>query len=822
MRSPAEHNADAVAAAPTDLTADEALSLLRAGEADFDSGRLDSAAGKFERLIAAGLLDEWAHFFLGRVHREAGRQDEALAAFDAAIARDRTLFWAHYERLRMHARRNAAADLLGALARDLVAIDWLPMQAEHVEAVSGVAHRLWDEGDRALGGKLLARLWPSEALDQLALNRIVEAHVDVAAARGAAARLASGEKLNEATLRLLADHHQRTGDLDGEIAILEKRRAAAPKDFQTWLGLVRSYAKKGDRERAAATLAAGNDFPARQQTFVRLIMSLELGDVEPAFHEFRTHARLYAEVPKFPGIRLAYQLGDMFDTPRRNEVLALIDGAYPDDQDVALVKVNAAMRDQRWDDARALFEHAFPDLEGKPQSVRLTHIDILAFSGRLEEAATLLEAERVDGRVPPSFLRSTLRILSELDRWNDVFDVGLAHLGEDTSFEHFLSVMIRAARKTGRETALFDGLLALPRPLKRQQLDALHAVMEDLAEQGQQDIVSRIGDLPLPYERQHRIELKLRVAAGVAAGAVEKDLCIFYCADKNYLMPALVSLTALALSNVSITRRAVFNIVVDSDVVPLAQEATRALARRLGLAIEVTDAATIVSSADRLRTSYGIFTGGQQLALAAYYRIFFARHVVDQKRFAQALYIDADTIIRSGLDELFAIERKEPLLARYETDRPEVRHATQVHGLKGRYFNSGVLRFDLNHPDLPKLLDDAIAAAIDPDVQLIFQDQCALNIAFDTRMSELPERFNYFNPPSVSGDDISQTDAVIVHFLDRPKPWDSLYRRRAREWFEWYDLVQMLRQDLPEALAAPIAGEEEPKRRGLLGGRRWF
>jgi lipopolysaccharide biosynthesis glycosyltransferase len=123
-----------------------------------------------------------------------------------------------------------------------------------------------------------------------------------------------------------------------------------------------------------------------------------------------------------------------------------------------------------------------------------------------------------------------------------------------------------------------------------------------------------------------------------------------------------------------------------------------------------------------------------------------------------------------------------------------VRHATEVHQLKGRYFNSGVLRFDLTDPELPGLLDKAIAAAIDPEVTLIFQDQCALNIAFDTKMAELPERFNYFNPPSVSGDGISATDAVIVHFLDRPKPWDSLYRRRAREWFEWYDLVQTLRQ----------------------------
>jgi lipopolysaccharide biosynthesis glycosyltransferase len=761
---------------------------------DFNARRLAAAAVGFGRLTSSPDLGGWAHFYLGRIH--AGGEDQAAAAraFETAIAADPTLFWAHYERTVLARTQNAPAETLVAYVAGMSAAPWETLAEHHVRELEAVAHALWDQAREREAVELLTRLWPSAALGRLALVRLVEKGSDRKIQDEAVDRLQGAADLDETALRVLSAYFQTHGEVDREVAALERSFRAKPADFQTWLGLIRAYAKSGDRQRTSATIANGKTFPPKQRLFVTLIAHLELGDLDDAFFAFRDHCRLYSEVPKFPGIRLAYLLSDLFEVPRRDEVLGILRTFFPGDKDVALVLINAAMRDQRWDAARALFDDHFAGAANLPQNVRQAHVDILAFSGQLDEAARLLEAERIDGRLPVPFLRSTIRILSELDRWQDVFETGLHQLGDDHSFQHFLSPLIRASRKVKTSERLLDGLLALPQPLKPQQLEAIHAVAEDLAEQGDTTVLTRIEGVELPFERRHRIELKLRGRAGPAP--VEKDLCIYYCADQNYLMPALVSLTALAMSNVSITRRAVFHLVVDADVVPFAREAGGAIAQRLGLSLEVTDASTIVSSADRLRTSYGLFTGGQQLSLAAYYRIFFARWLVDQQRYAQALYIDADTIVRSGLDELFATENGVPLLARHETDRPEVRHATAVHQLKGAYFNSGVLRFDLAHPALPELLDKAIAAAIDPNVNLIFQDQCALNIAFDLNMAPLPDRFNYFNPPNVSGDGISASDAVIVHFLDRPKPWDSLYRRRAREWFEWYDLVETLRQGM--------------------------
>lgn len=767
-------------------------SAFDAAVADFEAGRLAPAAAAFETLTGSPKLAGWVHFYLGRIYSDEADQSRALHAFDAAVAAEPTLFWAHFERTVLGSSLGVPDLRLSNYVARLHDVPWEPLQPQHVRELEKVGHALWERGDRDAGARLLSRLWPSTELSPYALVRIVEMGVDRDVQRQAADLLHGRTDLDGTALRVLSEYHQRHGQGDRAIASRERAFELKSYDFETWVGLVRTYAGNGERERAFATIAQADQFTEKQRQYATLVAQVELGDIDDGFQSFRSYCRLHGEVPKYTGIRTAYRLADMFDVARRDEVVGLLTAHHPDDRDVALVLINAAMRDQRWADARAAFEAKFGDGADTGQDVRLARIDVLAFSGELDEAAKLLEAERVDGVLPPAFLRSNIRILSEMERWPEVLETGLAQLGDEVSFPQFLSVLVRAARKLDASERLLDALLALPRPLAPERLAAIHAVAEDLAEQGR-DVLARLDGIDLPFERRHRIALKLRTQA--APAPVEKDLCVYYCADEAYLTPALVSLTSLAMSNVGVARRAIFYLVVDADALERAEAASAALGQRLGLAIEVVDAATVVASTEGLRTGYGLFTGGQQLALAAYYRIFFARWLVEQKRFGQALYVDADTIVRSGLEELFAVEHHAPIMARRDDDRPEVRHATELHGLQGAYFNSGILRFALDHPELPALLDRAIAAATDPAVELIFQDQCALNIAFDTRVADLPDKFNAFTPPSVSGDGISVAEAVIVHFLDRPKPWDSLYRHPAREWFEWFDLVETLRQE---------------------------
>jgi lipopolysaccharide biosynthesis glycosyltransferase len=267
---------------------------------------------------------------------------------------------------------------------------------------------------------------------------------------------------------------------------------------------------------------------------------------------------------------------------------------------------------------------------------------------------------------------------------------------------------------------------------------------------------------------------------------------MFFCIDASYLMPALVSLVSLATSNPLLAQSSVASFVVDGTIIDTARPWLRQIATSLGLTVELIAASQVVPSNAALRTGYGLMTGGRSLSTAAYYRIFYAKHLASMGRFREALYIDADTIVRPGLRDLFDIDMTQPLMARLDQDRAEVRRAVQLHGLSKGYFNSGVLRFDLRHKDLPRLLDRAIADANDPSVPLIYHDQCALNRAFDGRVDVLPARFNAMLRSDTSADGLAPSEAVIVHYLDRPKPWDSMYRPAANEWFDWLGRVVAL------------------------------
>ena len=57
--------------------------------------------------------------------------------------------------------------------------------------------------------------------------------------------------------------------------------------------------------------------------------------------------------------------------------------------------------------------------------------------------------------------------------------------------------------------------------------------------------------------------------------------------------------------------------------------------------------------------------------------------------------------------------------------------------------------------------------------RLTFHDQCALNLAFSGRVASLPESFNHYVRPAIATS--MGNDAVVAHYLERPKPWDALY-----------------------------------------------
>jgi lipopolysaccharide biosynthesis glycosyltransferase len=763
--------------------------ILRDSEQAYAAGDLALAERGYQELARRGAYTAWTAFALGRIARDRDDTAAATAYFRTAMAQQPDLIWARYELIALLLREHAPPGEIADAIQPILATNLDQFGQQHIETLEQAAHRLWDRGNPELATEFLLQLWPTGWLQQLGLGRLVERGTAPEIREEAADRLLSSGMVHPAIARVMGHYLIELGRNDDAMPLLEQHWRTHREDFDSYLLLVRHYAQTGQRALLHSLLAWREEFDAKRQSLVNLHVAIESGEAERAAQLLATHRATFDDVPEDVAVRLAYMMGERDERTGRDQIIEILRGQDSDSVELALVELNSALADHRWHDALALFQARLANIPDPRENVRLARLDVMAFNGMHAEAADLLALEALEGRYPPVFRRAAIRILAELGRWGEVFEAGLDGLAGEDSFDEFHGLVVRAARALGRETGLLDALLALPRPLLPAQLRATLALTEDLAAAGDDQILARLRDIAVPPERLDRIAIRRAPAPSLAP---RDGPTIFYCADGNYLKPALVSLTSLCVNNPRLAQQAGFALVLDSKAVDAARPQVARLARRLGIALELVDAASIVPSQQDLRTNYGLFTGGRSLASSAYYRIFFARFLAGRQTAGEALYIDADTLVRAGLDPLFELPLDQPLMARADADRAEVRYASILHGLQSPYFNSGVLRMDLADPQLIPLLDAAIEHAQDPQVELVYHDQCALNRAFNRRTCPLPDRFNYLLSTDRSGDAVPPDEAVILHFLDRPKPWDSMYGVTAREWFSYYRMVQAL------------------------------
>ena len=255
---------------------------------------------------------------------------------------------------------------------------------------------------------------------------------------------------------------------------------------------------------------------------------------------------------------------------------------------------------------------------------------------------------------------------------------------------------------------------------------------------------------------------------------------LLFCTDANYLIGVCIALSSLFRNNIGAASRYEVMIFCADDVMGLAREVIGKIAVSFGASIIVRSSAELAVDGAALRTDYGHFGPGHSLPGAVYHRIFATDLMMREGAKGRLLYLDADILVDWDLDSLLNFDLKgAPLAARLEdTGAPAVRRATRKLGVEpGKYFNSGVMLFDLDHPGLSAGLARAMDAALNAQEMLTFQDQCALNLAFRDRFAELPEAFNFFvrTKTDLEAVENSPKRPVVWHYLDRPKPWDPEY-----------------------------------------------
>ena len=161
----------------------------------------------------------------------------------------------------------------------------------------------------------------------------------------------------------------------------------------------------------------------------------------------------------------------------------------------------------------------------------------------------------------------------------------------------------------------------------------------------------------------------------------------------------------------------------------------------------------------------------------------------------RVLYIDADTLVRGDILELYELDLKDSYLAAAKDigiQKKQFRGYMQSLGLdSNNYFNSGVLLMDLARMRANKKVEELFAVTSRYGDNLQHPDQDAINIVFKNEILELPRKWNFQDEDrKVAPSQLAS--ASIIHYTTEKKPWNTpnvarSHNKKAHEYYEQYE-----------------------------------
>jgi lipopolysaccharide biosynthesis glycosyltransferase len=390
-----------------------------------------------------------------------------------------------------------------------------------------------------------------------------------------------------------------------------------------------------------------------------------------------------------------------------------------------------------------------------------------------------------------------LRLLSDQKDWPEAGGVLLSHVARGHDFaeaQHGAMRVVRRAR-------LHEQVLALEPGLGETVNEGLKAFFA-LVQEDQTLIENERGARAERGPPRRRIAYRSNWLIHPAdAEPPSSEHCLFLCTNERYFLSLLTFLCSYIGQSPQVN--ASIFVFLDKDVPRPWIAALKAVGEHFKRDITVVDEAAFMPEEVEHQEEYGFFAGGSGLSRAAYFRLYAARYLLEKFSFRRAAYVDTDIICRGDLTGLLEIDMRDALLfAATEEISPHVVSAATRNGLDPwRYFNSGVLLLRFDDPRLRTHIEEAIRVSEEEPQRLAFHDQCALNIAFNGQAGELPRRFNYFLRPTRERNGHIE-EGLMLHFLDKPKPWDISFDKPYREeWRVWAVLLGLI---VPRSLYATI------------------
>ena len=246
---------------------------------------------------------------------------------------------------------------------------------------------------------------------------------------------------------------------------------------------------------------------------------------------------------------------------------------------------------------------------------------------------------------------------------------------------------------------------------------------------------------------------------------------IYFCADRKYL-PCTAATMASILANADIQTQVVFHVIsddiTDDDVQKLAELQSIKPCKIMPHLISKDDFA-----------QYNDMDFGY-ISLGALYRFKIMEYVPENVE--KVLYLDGDMIVTEPLNELFATD-----LQGFYAGVVEEKGAFQAKNLKlksGRYFNSGMILFNVSALKEHDLLTEALTYYQQNKERIVQHDQDILNGMWDEKVKFLDQKFNV--PSFVK----KFQNPTVIHYTGFvKKPWHVYCRHPLKN--EWLKYAQM-------------------------------
>jgi len=793
---------------PSDLNGLNPPALRAWGDIAYTADADDLAISFYERLAKTDPDTHWPLFQIGRVKLRSDNYAEAAEYLSRAATLEPRFGWTWFELCRCYFNLRDVTRLAHS-SLGFAAAERVQLLPPHIRLLADAANFLFERKLREEPFGIYSILLDQGCTDDIVRTRHAEYFIwrqDFQTAIDLLRPHWEAKTLGDWGVRALAQAYREIGDVDSAASMLSEIVRKNPRNLAYARDHLRLlFQQKKLNEAADFFSQARSHLSDRAYLELRIIYFCETAQYEKLLSTLNAS-------PQIPGhgilesldraiVQCAYR--------ERNFAVAasLIEqriSRFGTNDHVALCRLNVAFGSRNWSEVERCFAEIPPESFARNLEFRMRQFEYFCHSGRSSEAQQALEALGPVSQLPRKFLLPVLRFYGELGDWSSVARVGLETLDYTFDFGDMGHLLTRAIRKTNTCDVAAHRIDEM---VSRKHSPSLVKLRLAIADDSEIEMLApRLATAndsddfsPLC---QRAIFKKLVEGLEIPASPASRKFAIYYCTDSGYLGPSLVSLLSLVESNP--------DLIAESDLYMLVDgvEAT-ALARRAierifpsgnGAAVSLLAREDILDSGESLKTAYGMFTGGETLAEACYYRIFFAKYLRQQGKHQTALYIDSDTVVQGDISPLFHRRPRAALLARLEVTRPEVTAAIAKHQLEpGRYFNSGVLSFDLTHADLDEALDRTLLTVRDHKEQLMFQDQCALNLGFRGVFGDLDSKYNHFISPFDASPNAS---GAILHFLDRPKPWDTAYGGNlCRIWFlQWYKLARRIGRDDAMAL----------------------